>query len=177
MTLASADSQQLSSAQSLTSDLSSALLPLLTFLLPRRYSLDSQITTMSSNRMRRVGKELADIQADKASNISCEVDGADLTNLRASFPGPPDTPYEGGTYMVGIKIPTEYPFRPPVMQFKTKLWHPNVSSQTVRLPPSPSPQILTMLGSHLSRHSGDCLVPGAYHQVRSALSPVTSQHT
>jgi ubiquitin-conjugating enzyme (huntingtin interacting protein 2) len=87
---------------------------------------------MTSNRLRRIAKELADIQSDTASKIFCEAadGGADLSHLLASFPGPPDTPYEGGTYRVDIKIPTEYPFRPPIMQFKTKLWHPNVSSQT-----------------------------------------------
>lgn len=89
----------------------------------------------SSNRLRRVQKELSDIRSDKESQITAEpIDGHDLTHLRALFPGPPDTPYEGGTYMVDIKIPTEYPFRPPVMYFSTKLWHPNVSSQTVCLP-------------------------------------------
>jgi ubiquitin-conjugating enzyme (huntingtin interacting protein 2) len=88
---------------------------------------------MTSNRLRRIAKELADIQSDTASKIFCEAadGGADLSHLLASFPGPPDTPYEGGTYRVDIKIPAEYPFRPPIMQFKTKLWHPNVSSQTV----------------------------------------------
>ena len=89
---------------------------------------------MASNRLRRVAKELADIQNDTGSKILAEAaDGGDLTHLRASFPGPPDTPYEGGTYIVDIKIPQEYPFRPPQMSFKTKLWHPNVSSQTVRM--------------------------------------------
>ncbi len=29
-----------------------------------------------------------------------------------------------------IVIPKDYPFAPPKMKFKTKLWHPNVSSQT-----------------------------------------------
>lgn len=87
---------------------------------------------MASNRLRRIGKELADIRSDTASKIFCEPadGGSDLTNLLASFPGPPDTPYEGGTYRVDITIPTDYPFRPPIMKFKTKLWHPNVSSQT-----------------------------------------------
>ncbi|RDW95067.1 hypothetical protein BP5796_00830 [Coleophoma crateriformis] len=86
---------------------------------------------MASNRLRRVGKELADIQKDSNSSISCQpASGSDITHLHASFPGPPDTPYEGGTYIVDVKIPNEYPFKPPVMYFLTKLWHPNVSSQT-----------------------------------------------
>jgi len=86
---------------------------------------------MSSNRTRRIAKELADIQNDTESQIFCEPDnGSDLSHLKASFPGPPDTPYEGGTYMVDVKIPPDYPFRPPTMSFLTKLWHPNVSSQT-----------------------------------------------
>jgi len=86
---------------------------------------------MASNRIRRVTKELADLAADKETRIFAEAaGGSDLTHLRATFPGPPDTPYEGGTYVVDIQIPQEYPFKPPKMRFHTKLWHPNVSSQT-----------------------------------------------
>ena len=29
-----------------------------------------------------------------------------------------------------ITIPADYPFKPPVMKFDTKIWHPNISSQT-----------------------------------------------
>lgn len=88
---------------------------------------------MASSRMRRIGKELADIHADTHSQIKADPVGGqeDITHLRGSFPGPPGTPYEGGTYKIDIKIPTDYPFRPPVMKFETKVWHPNVSSQTV----------------------------------------------
>ena len=32
--------------------------------------------------------------------------------------------------MVNIEIPDAYPFEPPKMKFDTKVWHPNVSSQT-----------------------------------------------
>jgi len=87
---------------------------------------------MSSNRIRRVQKELTDIKNDQESGIRCDPGngGSDLTHLQASFPGPPDTPYEGGTYKVDIIIPQDYPFRPPTMKFITRLWHPNISSQT-----------------------------------------------
>jgi len=85
---------------------------------------------MTSNRIRRVLKEIADIKADPHSHIIVDHNHDDLTHLKGKFKGPPDTPYEGGTYIVDIRIPNEYPFRPPVMKFDTKLWHPNVSSQT-----------------------------------------------
>lgn len=88
---------------------------------------------MAGNRMRRIAKDLADIHADTKSQITAVPvnQQEDITHLRGSFPGPPGTPYEGGTYNVDIKIPTDYPFRPPVMKFETRVWHPNVSSQTV----------------------------------------------
>ena len=88
---------------------------------------------MASNRSRRINKEISDIHADKISKISVSPagNGDDLTHLKGTFSGPPGTPYEGGTYTIDIRIPQEYPFRPPIMKFDTKLWHPNVSSQTV----------------------------------------------
>jgi ubiquitin-conjugating enzyme (huntingtin interacting protein 2) len=88
----------------------------------------------SSSRTRRVAKELSDIESDsKISNISAQPadSTSDLTHLKANISGPPGTPYEGGSYIVDVKIPTEYPFRPPIMKFDTKVWHPNISSQTV----------------------------------------------
>ena len=89
---------------------------------------------MASSRSRRIAKELADLKSDSLSNIQVDParDDDALTHLRGHFRGPPDTPYEGGVFFVDIHIPAEYPFRPPVMKFETKLWHPNVSSQTVR---------------------------------------------
>lgn len=85
----------------------------------------------SSNRTRRIGKELADINNDPHSQIVAEpLREEDLTHLKGKFKGPPDTPYEGGTFVIDIKIPGDYPFRPPTMKFDTRVWHPNVSSVT-----------------------------------------------
>ncbi|KAI9677393.1 MAG: Ubiquitin-conjugating enzyme E2 1 [Caeruleum heppii] len=87
---------------------------------------------MTTNRTRRIAKEITDIRSDTSSHITAEPlgTGDDLTHLKGRFRGPPGTPYEGGTFVVDIKIPNEYPFRPPIMKFDTRLWHPNVSSQT-----------------------------------------------
>ena len=47
----------------------------------------------------------------------------DLTELAGTILGPPDTPYEGGTYKLEIKIPDTYPFNPPRVRFITKVFH------------------------------------------------------
>ncbi len=88
---------------------------------------------MASNRVRRVQKELKDIDGDKLSKIFVVPagNGDDVMHLKGTFQGPPGTPYEGGHYTVDVNIPQEYPFRPPTMKFETKVWHPNISSQTV----------------------------------------------
>jgi len=51
-------------------------------------------------------------------------------HLQGTIKGPDSTPYDGGTFVVDIVIPDGYPFEPPKMKFMTKIWHPNVSSQT-----------------------------------------------
>jgi ubiquitin-conjugating enzyme (huntingtin interacting protein 2) len=89
----------------------------------------------ASNRNRRLQKEIQDILKDTDSGItistaSGSTEFTDLTHFHGHFTGPPDTPYDGGKYDVDIRITAEYPFKPPEMRFVTRIWHPNVSSQT-----------------------------------------------
>mmetsp|Transcript_2647 Transcript_2647/g.5389 ORF Transcript_2647/g.5389 Transcript_2647/m.5389 type:complete len:198 (-) Transcript_2647:113-706(-) len=77
----------------------------------------------------RIGKELAECQKDSSSGITVEaLDG--VRHMQGVIKGPGGTPYEGGVFTVDIVIPDGYPFEPPKMKFVTKIWHPNVSSQT-----------------------------------------------
>lgn len=91
---------------------------------------------MTSSRDRRVAKELADIQNDRDNSgvFAASTDGVSLRHLTGTIPAPPDTPYAGATFQIEIEIPDTYPFKSPAMRFQTKIWHPNVSSQTVQLP-------------------------------------------
>ncbi|KAG5981711.1 hypothetical protein E4U55_002636 [Claviceps digitariae] len=87
---------------------------------------------MTSSRDRRVAKELQDIQADsdKSGVYVVPANGSSLKHLKGTITGPPDTPYAGGTFTIDIQIPDNYPFKSPAMKFETRIWHPNVSSQT-----------------------------------------------
>eukprot|EP00249_Psilotum_nudum_P000732 c12837_g1_i1 orf=683-1267(-) len=78
----------------------------------------------------RVQKELVEIERDKkVSGVSIQMCGDDLVHMRGTIEGPMGTPYEGGVFLIDIVLPSAYPFEPPKMQFMTKVWHPNISSQ------------------------------------------------
>ena len=56
--------------------------------------------------------------------------GNDFRHWKGYILGPEDTVYHGGLFQIDIALPPEYPYKPPKMRFETKIWHPNISSQT-----------------------------------------------
>lgn len=77
---------------------------------------------------RRLMHELKAVQSDKPSEdlwLRC-VDDNGLLEWRASIRGAPDTPYADIFYELIINVPMEYPLKPPVVYFATKIFHPNV---------------------------------------------------
>ncbi|KAG5507214.1 hypothetical protein JIQ42_06620 [Leishmania sp. Namibia] len=53
-----------------------------------------------------------------------------LYSWLAILKGPPDTPFEGGSYRLVLSIPHDYPLVPPKAAFITKVFHPNVEFST-----------------------------------------------
>ncbi|KAI5674814.1 hypothetical protein M9H77_15178 [Catharanthus roseus] len=79
----------------------------------------------------RVQKELQECNRDvQVSGIRVSPKADCITHLIGSIPGPLGTPYEGGVFNIDITLPDGYPFEPPKMRFVTKVWHPNISSQS-----------------------------------------------
>lgn len=68
-------------------------------------------------------------QSEK-STVKVSLFNGDLRHWKGYIEGPDDTPYKGGSYQIDIQLPPEYPYKPPKMKFDTKIWHPNISSQT-----------------------------------------------
>jgi len=80
----------------------------------------------------RIQKELKEFQKKKidGAGVEAEIVGKNSTHWIGRIKGPDDTPYGGGIFTVDIVIPDQYPFQPPKCTFNTRIWHPNVSSQT-----------------------------------------------
>ena len=78
--------------------------------------------------MIRLKKEYEDIKKNDIPNISAGLKDDNLYEWEAVILGPENTVYEGGVFYVNISIPEKYPFVPPIVIFKTKIYHPNINS-------------------------------------------------
>ena len=76
----------------------------------------------------RILKEIEDMYRDPPDYISAgPIDDNDIYHWEAIIDGPDDSDYKDGVFLLDIKIPKEYPFKPPICKFKTKIFHPNIS--------------------------------------------------
>ncbi|KAH8090527.1 ubiquitin-conjugating enzyme/RWD-like protein [Filobasidium floriforme] len=83
---------------------------------------------MSGTAVRRVQKELGDIRKSPNKHIKVEVDESNVTHWDVKLDGPHGTPYQAGTYGMTVDFTNDYPFKPPVLKFTTKMYHPNIDS-------------------------------------------------
>jgi ubiquitin-conjugating enzyme E2 D/E len=77
--------------------------------------------------LKRITKELKEIRNDTLSIGTAGPKQDDMFLWDAILIGPSETPYEGGIFKLEIRFPNDYPFKAPKVEFKTKVYHPNIN--------------------------------------------------
>lgn len=88
------------------------------------------MANIAFQRLQREFREVVTSEEAKSTGIQLKALDDQLTKLTGEIRGPPETPYEGGVFTLDISIGDNYPFKPPLVKFVTRIWHPNVSSAT-----------------------------------------------
>ena len=76
--------------------------------------------------MKRLKQEIKDLLETPIPNCSAGPTN-DITQWTGVIIGPEGTPYYNGVFNLNISFPSEYPFKPPTIYFKTHIYHCNIS--------------------------------------------------
>lgn len=81
---------------------------------------------MATPARKRLMRDFRRMQNDPRNGV----DGAPMDNnimaWQAVIFGPDDTPWEGGTFQLVMEFTEDYPNKPPIVKFVTKMFHPNI---------------------------------------------------
>ncbi|XP_034565374.1 ubiquitin-conjugating enzyme E2 L3a [Notolabrus celidotus] len=78
---------------------------------------------------KRLGKELEEL---RKNGMKCfrniQVDDTNISHWQGLIL-PECSPYDKGAFRIELNFPSEYPFKPPKILFKTKIYHPNIDEK------------------------------------------------
>ncbi|KAI5867362.1 ubiquitin-conjugating enzyme [Durotheca rogersii] len=85
-----------------------------------------------SSSQKRISKELQECTASPPAGMTVSlVSEADLHTWAVTLAGPAGTVYAGGVFALTVVLPPDYPFKAPQVTFATRIYHPNVTNDSV----------------------------------------------
>mmetsp|Transcript_13037 Transcript_13037/g.22012 ORF Transcript_13037/g.22012 Transcript_13037/m.22012 type:complete len:132 (+) Transcript_13037:42-437(+) len=85
---------------------------------------------MAAKQHKRLSKEMMDFNNDPVPGVEIKLVNDQITKWNVIIDGPEDSPYKGGKFTVNIDFSDNYPFKCPKLLFVTKIYHPNIKTDT-----------------------------------------------
>lgn len=91
------------------------------------------MATMSNQAAaKRIMKEFTTMTVSPPPNVSAApLDESDMYKWQAIIFGPANSIYAGGVFKLLITFPADYPFKPPRVEFQTKIYHCNIVNKFI----------------------------------------------
>ncbi len=80
----------------------------------------------ASKRLQKEHSQIKKSTGSKDEILKLEPNSDNIMRWNATIQAPKDSYYEGFSFDLLIDVPSNYPLVPPVIKFKTKIFHPNV---------------------------------------------------
>ncbi|KAI8614238.1 ubiquitin-conjugating enzyme/RWD-like protein [Chytriomyces sp. MP71] len=96
---------------------------------------------MSQIAQTRIKREAQILATAPTPGVTAWSDDANMYAFTVEIEGPEGSPYEGGLFRLAALLGDRYPFEPPKVVFKTRIYHPNIDSSgricsdVLKLPP------------------------------------------
>lgn len=81
---------------------------------------------MSTPSRLRLMRDFKRLQNDPTAGVSAAPCPENIMLWNAVIFGPPETPFEDGTFKLSMEFDESYPNNPPKVRFISKMFHPNV---------------------------------------------------
>ncbi|KAG6061363.1 hypothetical protein E4U32_003004 [Claviceps aff. humidiphila group G2b] len=84
---------------------------------------------MSGDSTKRIAKEYAECAKSPPPHLTLSLpNDSNLHTWHITYVSPPESPFHPGRYGLILTLPPEYPFKPPLLRFVTRIYHPNVTN-------------------------------------------------
>lgn len=88
---------------------------------------------MNPLAIKRLQKELQQLQAHPDQSITLTADASDIKSWKGTLVAPDDSYYAGYEFDIKIAVSPQYPLSPPIITFVTPTFHPNVEFSSGQL--------------------------------------------
>ncbi|XP_062207566.1 ubiquitin-conjugating enzyme E2 2-like [Phragmites australis] len=81
---------------------------------------------MSTPARKRLMRDFKRLMQDPPAGISGAPQDNNIMLWNAVIFGPEETPWDGGTFKLTLQFAEEYPNKPPIVRFVSRMFHPNI---------------------------------------------------